>query len=406
MKILFISKYASGVTRQYLYAKELTNIGHTVKLVYSRSNGSNMPKFKSFFKKSVHGNLETIILNGPVIDNGFSLKRVWSWLLFEFNNFRYYSKIKGWKPDIVLVSSLSILTFVFGVFVKRRLKIPLILEVRDLYPLTLIEVGGLSKKNPFVWLIKQIEKFGYKNADLIISTLENTESYFQTVSGKKINFLWLPMGFSKNSYDSIPNNQILEIVDTITELKTQGKFVVAYAGTVGLANALEELMATTIDSEISQNNIHFVFIGDGPLKKKYQEKYRNGSCTFFSRVEKKFVPQILKHCDLLINTWLAKSIYRFGVSPNKWIEYMYAGRPILLALNATSKIFNEAQCGWQIPAQNYEKLKEAILHAKLEKSESLDELGLNGKNYLIKYLSYETLSTELSLKIEEAVKNK
>ncbi len=226
MNILFISKYAAGPesgrpSRQYLYANQLAKMGNNVRLVCSRSNGNgtNNPEFKGYYKFIKEENIEKIILNGPLITVGFNFKRVWSWLLFEINNFRYYRQIKKWMPDIVLVSSLSILTFVYGVFLKRKLHIPLIVEVRDLYPLTLIEVGALSKNNPFVSFLKQIEKFGYKNADLIVSTLENTESYFQSVVQKDVNYLWLPMGFSANIYNSNLKTQDMRIIDTINELK-------------------------------------------------------------------------------------------------------------------------------------------------------------------------------------------
>ncbi len=321
----------------------------------------------------------------------------------EIHNYR---QIKKWMPDIVLVSSLSILTFVYGVFLKRKLHIPLIVEVRDLYPLTLIEVGALSKNNPFVSFLKQIEKFGYKNADLIVSTLENTESYFQSVVQKDVNYLWLPMGFSANIYNSKLKTQDMRIIDTINELKAQKKFIVGYAGSIGTANALGEVMKLTNDSDINQNKIHFIFIGDGPLKAKFQKEYKNNSCTFFPAVDKAFVPEILKHCDILINTWLDKPIYRFGISPNKWIEYMYAARPILLALNAKSKIFNEAQCGWQIPAQDYGQLKLTILKAKHENPEKLNQLGMNGNNYLMKNLTYEILTKGFNKRIEEIVNAK
>lgn len=381
-------------------------MGYNVKLIYSRSNGNpNHLSLNKLYHSKQEGKLETVILNGPVVNLGFSLKRLWSWVQFEINNFRYFAQLKKWKPDVVMVSSLSILTFLFGIFVKKRLKIPLIIEVRDLYPLTLVEVGGFSTRNPLVFILKQIEKRGYKNADLIISSLENTEEYFQKVAGKKINYLWLPMGFGNSIYESIPSQQVQQICNDIKELKGNGKFIIGYAGTIGSSNALEELMQITQDKTIQKNNIHFVFIGDGPLKEFYQKTYQGNSCAFFPVVEKKFVPAILKHCDILVNTWLDKPIYRFGISPNKWIEYMYAERPILLALSSNSKIFDEANCGWQIPAQSLDSLKEAIIAAKNTPPAHLNKLGLNGKSYLVNELSYETLTERLSVKIKEVVTN-
>lgn len=410
MRLLFISKYAAGLesskpTRQYFFSKHLAAQGVEVKLIFSRSNGSNdVPNFTGLFNSQTDDNLETVILNGPRINFGFNLLRLWSWILFEVNNFRYYPKIKKWKPDVVLISSLSILTFLFGVFLKKSLKIPLILEVRDIYPLTLIEVGGLNKYNPFVIILRLIEKYGYKNADLIISSLENTERYFDEVAGKKINFLWLPMGFDNNLYNSDLNKSARDIQNEIIKLKGSGKFIVGYAGTIGTANALDELMKISQSKDIIDNKIHFVFIGDGPLKHLCSKEYSNNAITFYHSIEKKYIPEVLGQCDVLINTWLNKPIYDYGISPNKWIEYMYAERPIILALNSDSKIFSEANCGWKVPSQDSEALLNVILKVKDISPDELNTCGKNGKRYLFENLSYEVLTYKLYLEISKLIK--
>lgn len=401
MKVLFISKYAGShyfgkASRQFLYSKALTDRGHEVMLVFSRSNNvvSN-PSFKNLSISHTEGRLTDVMLNGPLTSAGLNLKRLWSWLWFEIQLFRFYKSIIAYKPNVIIVSSLSILTFIFGVFVQKRLKIPLVIEVRDLYPLTLIEIGGMSKSNPFVWLIGQIERFGYKNADLMISSLENTQLHFETTAGKKISFKWLPIGFDNSMYDEFPNETTIQFIERLNVLKSSGKFIVGYSGSFGTANALDELAKISNEKDIQTNDIYFVFIGSGPLLHYLKSVCSEQNTYFTGHVPKEQLPFYLQQCDILINTWLNRPIYRFGVSPNKWIDYMFSARPVLLALNANSQIFSEAGCGWQIPAQDTVKLKEYIIQAKNTPTSDLNDLGQKGKHYLISNLTYTSLSGEL-----------
>ena len=409
MKILFVSKYASikplgKSSRQYLYSKKLVELGNEVMLVFSRSSyNNNIPKFKGLYKVFKEGRLISVMLNGPSIKQGINFKRIFSWLLFEVNLFLFFKRIASFKPNVVIISSLSILTFLFGVFIKKILKIPLIIEVRDIYPLSIVEVGGFSKKNPLVRFLSWVEKFGYKNADYIISSLENAKDHFEKVNKAPLNFKWLPMGFQKDIYVETPDKQTEEIIAEIIKKKQAGKFIIGYAGSFGKANALNDLMEITQDEQIKSERISFIFIGEGPLKEGFIKKFTSNSTSFFPPVQKKYLPIILSECDILVNTWLAKPIYRFGVSPNKWIDYMYSGRPILLALNSSSRIFNKADCGWQFAAENKLELKKNIMKAKNTDKKILDKLGLNGKRYLTTELSYDKLGKELETILKKVV---
>ena len=140
MKILYISKYAatpaSGYpTRQYFISKSLAELGNNVMLIYSNSNGRQSNGQASCeISHEISGHLIIQKLKGPYISLGMNLKRIWSWIIFEYRIIKDFQRIRDFQSDIIIVSSLSILTFLSGVYLKRRLKRPLVLEVRDLYP--------------------------------------------------------------------------------------------------------------------------------------------------------------------------------------------------------------------------------------------------------------------------------
>lgn len=395
MRILYISKYTilpedGAATRQYFISKALSEIGNNeVMLIGSRSTLAKVPSFRGLFRSSSKGRLTNITLNGPAINAGFNLKRLLSWLIFERNLRRFRQYIKAFKPDVIIVSSLSILTFLTGIFLKRWLKIPLVLEVRDIYPLTLVEVGNYSSAHPAVRLLSKVEKLGYSKADLILSTLPNVPEHIRTVIDKPFKFKWMPMGvepdyFNKHTPVEIPS------------FRKENEFWICYAGTIGVANALETLFEAASRLETSHPSIRFAIIGDGPLKDSFVQRYGNlGNLVFFPAVAKKDLQSYLVQMDLLVNTWLNKPIYRFGISPNKWIDYMFAARPILVAFSGHRCILDEAGCGKFVEAENTDALLKGILDFFAMEKSQLDQMGEKGQRYLLENLDYRILSIDL-----------
>lgn len=409
MRVLYISKYAATASsgypsRQYFYSKHLAELGNTVLLIYSNSNGRpNNGQNLCSIQEELNGRLLIKLLRGPKINLGLNLKRIWSWIYFEYQLYKFYGNIRDFRPDIIIVSSLSLLTFVNGVLFKKRLGIPLVLEVRDLYPLTITDLGRFTEKNPFIKVLSEIEKYGYRHADLIISTLENSKEYFELRKGGPVRFKWLPMGFDPNLYALSPDKISMGLIESVLKLKTKGYFIICYSGSIGYGDALSEVLDLSLDRNIIDNKIYFVFIGSGPMLEGYKTKYFAGNVLFLNPIEKKYLPLLLKQCDLLINTWYFKKIYQNGISPNKWIEYMYSGRPILLSFGYNSRIFNEADCGWQLFACNNIILKAEILKIRNFSKEILNVKGAKGKDYLVSQLNYVKLAKELEASLKDCI---
>lgn len=377
-------------SRQFFISKYLAKIpGNEVMLIGSRSTLGNVPPIKGLYRSTKEGNLETVTLNGAKIKLGFNLKRLWSWLVFEVNIFKFRKKIKTFSPDLVIVSSLSILSFLSGVFLKKWLKIALVIEIRDIYPLTLLEVGNFSYRNPIILFLKWVEKTGYKNADLIVSTLPNAKEHVSTVLNRPFEFYWLPMGIDPDYYKTSRKNiQIHEWPQ-----KESGQFIVGYAGTLGKANAMDVVFEAARVLNSSHPHIKFIFIGDGPLKSLFQDRYKNlTNITFVPPVPKDHLPALLDRADVLVNSWLDKPIYKYGISPNKWMDYMYAAKPVLIPYSGYRCIIDEAKCGIFLPAENVGSLVESILHFSTMDKLELIKMGENGKKYLFKNLTYEALS--------------
>lgn len=384
--IFYISKYAKspeqgGATRQYLYCKYFAKNNNKAILISSNSCGGQDLKITgSYIRNEVDKNFTHVILKGRPIKLGFSLKRITSWLAFEYRLYKYFKNKPLNKKDIVIVSSLSLLTFATGVYLKKKYGITLVVEVRDIWPQVLVDFKTISKKNPVYFLLSKIEKKGYKKADLIVGTMKNLPEYLDQINLKlKEKFVYMPMGFDS------------EVIKTKERNKSE-KFIVGYSGTIGRANKVD-LILETAELLKGYNNIEFRLLGDGPLKEKFKSIY--GHCeniVFYDKVKKKEVVNFLIDCDILVNPWEDNTIYKYGISPNKWIDYMQAAKPIIVPYNGYRNIIDEAQCGEFIETNNPELFAETILKYSKKTNIELENIGANGKKYLLSNLTYNILS--------------
>lgn len=363
-------------------------------LVGSRSNAVRSDSFAGLKQVWHEGRLTNIRLNGPCIDFGMNAKRIFSWLVFELLVLGQMWNFRRFKPDVLIVSSLSVLTLLSGVILKLVLGCKLVVEIRDIYPLTLVEIGGFSKRHPLVILLGWIEHIGYRYADLVISPLEKCDQHVATILDNPPPFVWIPMGFDE-ALMSVPLTVAgSSVAKAIGETKRLGKFVIIYAGTVGVANAIEPLIEAAQLSEGSR--LHFVCLGDGPLRSKFQaECAALTNISFYDPVPKSDVHHILSLCDLLLIPIQNKPIYRYGISPNKLIDYVLSGRPFITTLQADLEILRLYRSGFVAKSHNGLALVEKIEEVAAIPPSRLKEMGEIGRTSLYNNLSYASLAEKL-----------
>jgi len=397
-KITIIAKYASSnregfETRTFTLAREFVRLGHQVSLFTSDSNhlASSFPKFeKTLNYESVDG-INVFWIKTLKYKKTNSIKRVLSWFDFELK-FYFLGRNLIDAPDVIICTSLSPISIVNGIFLKKKYKKPkLIFEIRDIWPLTLIEEGGFSPYHPFSIFLGIIEKIGYKASDIVVGTMPNLKQHVLEVTKKNSTVHCIPFGVTPLDYKLDLNlyrkdNKLIEI-----KKKLDNKFTIGYAGSIGLSNGLNCIIE--LIKEFNIRDINFVFLGDGGLRKDYENQLKEYKNVFFlGKVKREKVKYYLNLFDVLYFSALPSKVWDYGWSLNKMIDYMMAGKPILCSYSGYRSMVNEANCGFFVESNEKIKLYETIIELSKKDRKLLDSIGKRGVEWLIKNRKWEKLA--------------
>jgi hypothetical protein len=392
--IWYISKYVVPPNkttiggRGYMLMRELVKIGHKCLIFASDSSEySDVPDLKTCYQEELMDGMSFWWLQTLKYDGARSLRRILSWIHFEWRLFRM-PKSELPVPDAIIVSSLSILTILNGFLLRKKFRCKLIFEIRDIWPLTLTEEGGFSKFNPLIFGLGFIEKLGYKYSDIIVGTMPNLEEHVAEVIGYKRKVSCVPMGLDINKIDDI-----LPLPLGYKQKYLLDKpFVVAHAGAIGITNALETFFLCA-ESLVDRPHIHFFIVGEGYLKTEYQERFKHlPNLTFAPKVPRKMVQSVLKECDLLYFSTPSSLVWKYGQSLNKVIDYMLSARPIVASYSGFPSMINEAECGSYVTAGDLTCLRNEIIYYSELSEVELNELGSSGKDWLLANRNYSTLA--------------
>ncbi len=393
--IWIISKYASAAeygfeSRLFALAREFKRNGRNPVIIASDSNHLvSFPRFKSLFNREMLGGCETWWIRTLKYTKTVSPMRVLSWLDFELK-LLLMPKKKLPAPDVIIVSSLSLLTILNGVWLRRRHRCKLIFEIRDIWPLTLVEEGGYSAANPLVKLLAWVERFGYRRADLVVGTMPNLSAHVTAVAGAGIRCECVPFGFDESTFekeDPLPSDYFERHIP-------EDKFVIGYAGSIGLTNALETVVACA-KQLADDDRFFFVFLGGGDRREYFIEETRQlGNVVFLPKVKRMQVQSVLRQCDLLYFSAYDSPVWKFGMSLNKLIDYLMAARPVLASYSGYQSMLNEADCGEFVPAGDVSALCAAICRYAEMPAGTLHARGQSGRRWLLKNRRWDVLARQ------------
>lgn len=394
MNIWYISKYATPAkyyfgTRHFYLGEEWVKQGNDVTIITSNSSHltDKLPQFdQPFLQEVIHG-VRTIWLNTFKSKRSSGISRILSWFHFDLKVLLFAKKNIP-EPDVVIVSSLSLTTVLPAWILSKRYKCKFVFEVRDIWPLSIMILGGFSKYNPFILYLTWLEKFGYKRANLIVGTIPNLIQHVREDCNIQTKCISIPQGVSLRFYEK--EQEIIES-EYLDKYIPVNKFIICYAGTINVNNPLDQfIQAAQILRE--NNYIHFMILGNGDKKEQMMELAKNlPNVSFPPAISKNKMNSLLSNVSVCYDSFESK-LAKFGLSRNKWIDYMFAAKPIICSYDGFKSMINEADCGSFVEFRNAAKLAEVILeYSQLDKNK-LEQMGIRAKKFLLEQRTFDKLA--------------
>lgn len=395
MNILYIEHYAGSPEmgmefRPYYLSREWVKMGHKVTIIagdYSHLRKKNPTVTKDFQAENIDGIEYVWLKTGKYEGNGAA--RALTMERFVRKLYTHTGMIvKKWKPDIVIASSTYPLDTWPAQRIAKKAKAKYIHEVHDMWPATLYEVGGMSRKHPFVVAMQIAENSAYKHCDKCVALLPYSKDYM------------VEHGLAPEKWVNIQNGVVEEEWEHCEKIpetheaffrEHQGQFIVGYFGGHALSNALDKSLDTAREYLKKDIDTIFVFVGDGVEKKRLIERAEKEKITnafFLPPVSKKSIPDLIRHFDCSYMTGIPSPLYKYGLCLNKMYDSMMAGIPIVCAFDAPPTPVSIYHCGVECDPSKPEEVISAIDQIKKLSPDERKKMEEDGIKAILDHFTY------------------
>ncbi|THC42568.1 glycosyltransferase family 4 protein [Massilia sp. Mn16-1_5] len=401
MRILYINHYAGSPRhgmeyRPYYLAREWVRAGHVVQIIGSSQSHirSKQPQLagRGRLEETIDDILYTWFETPPYIGNGIGrVRNMGSFVSRLFRESKWISA--SFRPDVVIASS----TYPMDVWPAHRIAklagAKLVFEIHDLWPLTPMELGGKSRWHPFIMLMQAAEDYAYRHADAVVSMLPKVRGYVESRGMAPNKLHIVPNGIDPSEWFAGSSALHAAAAEVLSTLHERGYPLIGYAGTHGISNSLETFLSAA--KLMREEKVAFVLVGDGPDKARLQKwvsEEQMANICFIDPILKAQIPALLRHFDVAGISWRRQSLYRFGIAPNKLMDYMMAARPVLHAVEAGNDPVSEAGCGLTIPPEDPPAMADGIRALLSLNKDEREAMGQRGKEFVLNNLTYPILA--------------
>ena len=301
-------------------------------------------------------------------------------------------------PDVVIGSTVHPLAAWAGWRLARRYRVPFIFEIRDVWPDTLVHMGRMGPDSAATRILRKLMVGLCERASLVLSPLPGVGRFLAEAGLEGKPFAWVSNGVEGELRPVPP--------------EPSEPFTFMYLGSHGNANALEALL-DAFDIFLRRNRearSNFRLIGDGPNKDALIAHAKSlTSCaeiSFEDRVPKAKVLELAQQANCHVVNMRNLEVYKFGISLNKLFDYLLSGRPVIFASNAMNNPVKEARAGLTVTADDREGLADAMETMHAMSPAEREELGMNGRDHVLRHFTYAELTQKLAGALNVAVKDR
>ena len=396
MNILYLNHYAGSPAlgmeyRPYYLAQEWVRAGHRVQVVaadYSHVR-ARQPQTGD---EAIDGIAYRWLPTPPYQGNGLGrVKNIWAfcrqvWAMAD----RLVAEV---RPDAVIASS----TYPMDIWVARRIarkaKARLVFEVHDLWPLSPIELSGMSPRHPFIRLVQKAEDDAYRDADVVVSMLPKVHSYMASRGLDLAKLHIVPNGITLDEWQGTPAPLRDDVAQAIADRRAAGQTVVGYAGSMGLPNALDHLLDAA--RELQGTPLSVVMVGDGHERARLAQRVAGEgltNVTMLPPIPKAQIPSLLAAIDIAFIGWQRVPIYRFGIAPNKLMDYMMARCAVLHSVEAGNDPVAESGCGLTVAPESAPAIADGLRRLAALPAAERRAMGDRGRAFVLAHHTYPVLA--------------
>ena len=410
MNILILNQYAlpagaPGITRHGDLGAALVKVGHTVTVIASGFDYLSREVDRARDGKPSQENYDGVdfywIKTIPYKKNDgkrilsmleYSIKAFWKGFILNYRR----------KPDIIFASSPHLLAGFAGLMLALWFRVPFILEVRDLWPSSLVDLGAVQEGSNVHKVLLGLEKFLYKQSSHIIGVPPLTYKRIDELGIESSKVTHIPNGIvvnteiSTSSVDPMPES-LQQIVNT-----ESSRTIIMYTGAHGVANnlgnVLDSLDHLKLNDKQTYENIAVIFIGGGQERTQLIQAARDKQhdhVYFHPQISKSCLKQMLTYADLLLFHLANAKVFEYGISPNKLYDYMEASKPILLSSSSSDNIVEEIDAGLTFAPQDPKALSEAITILVNLPEDERTEMGQRAKSYVLENHNWRKLTNDV-----------
>jgi glycosyltransferase involved in cell wall biosynthesis len=327
MKVIYLHQYFNtpkmiGGVRSYDISKHLVDRGHQVEMVTTNRTISDIRGWKTTNEDGIDVHWFSLYYSNKLS----YMKRLLSFFLFAFYAAKKGSKIQG---DVVFASSTPLTIAIPAIFISWKKSIPLVFEVRDLWPDVPIAVGAI--KNPIIkFCAKALEKLAYRKSSAVIALSQGMKNGI------------LENEIDENKIFVIPNFSNIELFNSNIDNKLfisrrewlKGSPLLVYTGTFGMINGVSYLVDISEQLLLSNSDIKVLLLGDGKeldMVRYYAKKKNvlNNNLYIEPSVRKQDLPSVLAAASLASNIVIDEPAV-WNNSANKFFDALASGTPVLI----------------------------------------------------------------------------
>lgn len=384
MHILFLTRYyppevAAPAARTYECARAWVKLGHKVSIVTTVPNhpyGKAYPGFRNRWtaRETIDGIEVLRIWTYLAANKGFG-RRVLSFISYPLSVLLHIRSIP--RADVVISSSPPFFAGLAGWFLRRRDR-PWVFEVRDLYPESILAVGAM-KRGMVVRMLERLERTAYRHADAIVSLTDSFVPHILERRGRG-SIMVVKNGVN---LDLFAENAEGAAAEFRRAHALEGKFVVTYIGTLGMAHGLDTILAAA-QALLEDRRFAFVLVGDGAERTRLTETAAArglDNVMFLGQRPKEEMPGIWAASDATM-VLLRRAAAFETVLPSKVFEAMAMRVPIILGVAGEARALIEAAgSGIAITPEDARELVAAI-QGIADDPEGAKRMGQSGRSFV------------------------